>query len=126
MATKSTNAKRTRSRSRPQTQTPLDGALEVVKGAKESLVSAKDALVQQASRLDGKQWAAIAVGAGVLGGAALLAFQPRLVKRLLGGGLILSRMPFAPPLLVAAFVRAKDRFSQTVVPVLSKPAALLR
>jgi hypothetical protein len=115
MATTSKAAQRVRTR-----KTSATGALTRIR---RSLEDGASALTKGASELTKAQWTAIAIGASVLGGAALLISKPRLARRLIGGGMFVSRLPFAPPILAAMYTRAKDR----VVPLLAKasPAALI-
>ena len=82
-------------------------------------------VVQRASHLSGRQWAAIAIGAGAIAGAAVLAARPRLAKTMVKGGLWLVSLPAAAPMLSKVYDRAKDTLSGAM-PLLEKasPKAL--
>jgi len=82
-------------------------------------------VMQRASHVSGKQWAAIAIAGGVIGGAVVLMARPRLAKSIVKSGLWLVSLPAAGPVLTKAYDRAKDALAGTV-PLLEKasPRAL--
>ena len=82
-------------------------------------------VMQRASHLSARQWAAIAIAGGALAGAAVLVARPRIAKTVVKGGLWLASLPAAAPVLSKAYDRAKDTLAGAV-PLLEKasPKAL--
>ena len=82
-------------------------------------------VVQRASHLSARQWAAIAIAGGAIAGAAVLVARPRLAKTMVKGGLWLASLPAAAPVLSRVYDGAKDTLSGAV-PLLQKasPKAL--
>jgi len=91
----------------------------------DKVTSVRRSMMQRASHISARQWAAIAIAGGALAGAAVLVARPRIAKTVVKGGLWLASLPAAAPVLTKAYDRAKDAFAGAV-PLLEKasPKAL--